>query len=209
MNSDSPSTVFVVDDDRAMRQSLQWLIESVGLAVETFSSARAFLESYDPRRPGCLVLDIRMPEMSGLELQDKLGAGGETLPIIIITGHGDVSTAVRALKAGAVDFVEKPFNGQALLDRINRALDLDRERYRTRTERIDTETRLSLLTPREREVLDLVVAGQANKAIARQLQISMKTVETHRAKVMEKMGADSLPSLVRTAILYSDTPGKP
>lgn len=211
MKRDNEPTVFVVDDDQAMRKSLQWLIESVALSVETFATAQQFLDAYDPSRPGCLVLDVRMPGMSGLDLQERLAAGGVTLPVIIITGHADVSSAIRALKAGAVDFIEKPCNGQVLLDRIQAALAKDAQLRQDQSAHSDLERRLSLLTPREREVMDLVVEGLPNKAIAVSLNVSPKTIETHRAKVMAKMGAASLADLVRAAMaIVSALPaGKP
>lgn len=195
-------TVFVVDDDQAMRKSLHWLIESVGLNVETFPSARRFLESYTPGRPGCLVLDMRMPGISGLELQEKLKARNITIPVIFITGHGDVPMAVRAMKAGAIDFIEKPFNDQLLLDRIQHALEQDAQSRSGQAQRAELAARLALLTPREREVMEMVAEGKPNKVIAAQLGVSAKTVEAHRAKVMEKMQAKSLADLIRMVMAY-------
>jgi two-component system, LuxR family, response regulator FixJ len=194
------STVFVVDDDDAMRESLRYLIESVGHEVETFSSANEFLNYSYPGRSGCLLLDVRMPGMSGLELQERLINDQISLPIIIITGHGDVPMAVRAMQAGAFDFIEKPFNHQLLLDSIHRGLEKDTVQRGEQAERAEIASRLALLTPREHEVLEMVVAGQPNKVIASQLGVSAKTVEAHRAKVMEKMQAKSLPRLVSMAI---------
>ncbi len=191
------ATVFIVDDDEAVRDSLGWLMKTVGLATEVFASAREFLDRYDPRRPGCLVLDIRMPGMSGLELQEKLTEDAIPLPVVVITGHGDVPLAVRALKGGAVDFIEKPFNDQVLLDAVQRAIALDAGRRQEYERNADIASRLASLTPREREVLELVVAGRANKVIAAELGVSQKTVEAHRARVMEKMEAQSLSELVR------------
>ncbi|MBT7443574.1 MAG: response regulator transcription factor [Methylococcales bacterium] len=196
----SKSTVFVVDDDDGMRDSLKYLIESVGHNVETFGSANAFLESSYPGRSGCLLLDVRMPGMSGLELQERLVNDQIALPIIIITGHGDVPMAVRAMQSGAFDFIEKPFNHQLLLDSIHRALEQDSIQRGEQAERAEVASRLALLTPREHEVMGMVVEGQPNKVIASQLGVSAKTVEAHRAKVMEKMQARSLPQLVRMAI---------
>jgi two-component system, LuxR family, response regulator FixJ len=193
-------TVFVVDDDDAVRESLSWLIESVGLRVETYASPREFLAAYDPVRPGCLVLDVRMPGMSGLDLQDRLAPLQNPPPTIIITGHGDVPMAVRAMKAGAVDFIEKPFNDQVLLDCIQRALERDDQNRRRQMRRASVGTLLAQLTPREREVMDRMVAGMPNKAMAADLGISVKTVEAHRAKVMEKMQAESLSELVRMVL---------
>ncbi|MFI5397089.1 MAG: response regulator transcription factor [Candidatus Binatia bacterium] len=197
----SNATVFVVDDDPAMRESLRWLIESVGLNVETFPTAQEFLESYDPSTPGCLVLDIRMPGMSGLDLQSELAARKIPVPILIITGHAEVPVAVRALKAGALDFIQKPFSDQLLLDRIRRAIEADVLSRRAWSERAEVAARVGQLTPREREVMDLVIAGKANKVIASELGLSPKTVEVHRAHVMKKMQVDSLADLVRLGIL--------
>jgi two-component system, LuxR family, response regulator FixJ len=193
-------TVFIVDDDEAMRESLRWLISSVQLNVETYASASEFLENYHPGVSGCLVLDVRMPGMSGLELQEKLAKEQIALPVIIITGHGDVPMAVRAMKSGAVDFIQKPFNDQVLLDRIQFALDRDSRARMDQAEKGEIAARLALLTPREREVMDMVVEGEPNKVIAVKLGVSAKTVEAHRARVMEKMRASSLSELVRMAM---------
>lgn len=189
--------VFVVDDDAAVRDSLRLLVRSVGLQAETYGSATEFLDVYDPARPGCLVLDVRMPGISGLELQQRLTDMESTLPIIFVTAHGDIPMAVEAVKAGAVDFIQKPFRDQELLDKIQRALEQNRGRRETRTDRQAIESRLAELTPREREVLELVVVGKANKVIAAELGISQRTVEIHRGRVMQKMQADSLSELVR------------
>lgn len=197
------STVFIVDDDEAVRDSLSWLMRSAGLQAQTFDSADAFLQGYGEDRPGCLILDIRMPGMSGLELQSRLSERGFRLPIVIISGHADVPMAVRALKAGAFDFIEKPFNDELLLDLVQRALEQDRERRRDRAEMDELRERMESLTPREREVLELVVAGAANKTISSELGVSPKTVEAHRARVMEKLQAESLSHLVRMAVAYS------
>lgn len=193
-------TVFVVDDDAAVRDALKLLLRSVGHAVETYGSAQEFLEAYGEDRPGCLVLDIRMPGMSGLELQQKLNEKHSILPIIFITGHGDVPMAVEAMQAGAVDFIQKPFRDQDLIDRINQALEKDSANRAALGERNDIRRRLETLTPREREVLDLVVHGKANKVIAGDLKLSQRTVEIHRARVMEKMQASSLAHLVRMVL---------
>lgn len=190
-------TVFVVDDDQAARESLRWLLESVGQLVQCHSSAREFLDSYDGSVPGCLVLDVRMPGMSGLELQNHLLERGWCLPVIVVTGHGDVPMAVRAMKAGAVDFLQKPYNDQTLLDRIQLALDLCRQRRRSHSELSQIRSNCEQLTPREREVAELVVAGKANKVIAIELGLSPKTIEVHRANVMFKMQANSLSELVQ------------
>ena len=189
--------VFVVDDDEAVRDSLSMLLGSVGLDVETYGSASEFLESFDPLRQACLVLDVRLPGMSGLELQKELAARGNELPIVFITGHGDVPMAVQAMQRGAVDFLEKPFKEQDLLDRVSKAL-LETSRRRHQSEETaEIERRLDTLTPRERQVLELVVEGIANKVIAARLGASQRTIEIHRAKVMHKMQADSLAHLVR------------
>ncbi|MGD8912397.1 MAG: response regulator transcription factor [Candidatus Thiodiazotropha sp.] len=193
-------TVFVVDDDQAMRNSLKWLIESVSMQVETFESADAFINSYYPGRSGCLLLDVRMPGMSGLELQEYLRANQIAIPVIIITGHGDVPMAVRAMKSGAVDFIEKPFNDELLLESIRYALALDVRQRDMQKQRAEIATRLARLTPREHEVMVMVTNGKANKEIAGNLGVSAKTVEAHRARVMEKMEANSLAELVRMAI---------
>jgi FixJ family two-component response regulator len=201
------STVAVVDDDKAVRDSLQWLVESVGLKARTYESAQRFLEDLDRDEFGCAVLDIRLPGMSGLDLQDRLNERGKDIPTIIITGHADVPVAVRAMKAGAMDFIEKPFSNQMLLDRIRDALEAD-DAHRSTAQQVEQiETRMSRLTPREREVMQLVVQGRLNKQIAADLGLSHKTIEVHRAHVMEKMEADTLADLVRMAVvLESPTP---
>jgi two-component system, LuxR family, response regulator FixJ len=188
-------TVFVVDDDPALRQSLRGLIESVSLPVETFAAAEEFLAATDPGRPGCLVLDVRLPGASGLELLEELASGGAPLPAIVITGHADVPTVVRAFKAGAVDFLEKPFGGQPLLDAVGRAVRRDAEARAVRARRREVAARVAGLTPRERDVLERVVAGKPNKVIASELKVSAKTVETVRARLMRKMAADTVAEL--------------
>ena len=190
-------TVFVVDDDQAVRRFLCGLITSVDIPVESYASAQDFLDSYEPGHPGCLLLDIRMPGMSGLELQQELDRRAIDLPVIILTGHGNVQVAVNAMKAGAVDFVEKPFNNELLLDRIQRALSDSVKVRETRLEQEEIKARMARLTPREREVLERVIAGDTNKGVARRLGISDKTVELHRSRVMEKMKAGSLAALVK------------
>ncbi|MCB1868118.1 MAG: response regulator transcription factor [Gammaproteobacteria bacterium] len=192
--------VFVVDDDQAMRNSLKWLIESVGMNVETYSTADEFIQNYYPGRAGCLLLDVRMPGMSGLELQEHFIKHQINIPIIIITGHGDVPMAVRAMKSGAVDFIEKPFNDELLLESIRNALSMDIEQRAAQAERAEIATRLANLTPREHEVMEMVTAGKSNKEIAQTLGVSAKTVEAHRSRVMEKMQADSLADLVKMAV---------
>ena len=202
---DSPKTVYVVDDDDAVRDALAMLIRSVGLEVETFSSATEFLAVYDQAMRGCLVLDIRMPGMSGLELQERLLSLGAVLPVIFVTGHGDVPMAVKAMGRGAFDFLLKPFNDQDLLDRIHQALDVESARRREVELRRGVEERVARLTPREKEVMDLVVEGLTNKAIAGELGLSQRTVEIHRAKVMEKMEASSLAHLVRMVLVATSS----
>lgn len=193
-------TVFVVDDDQAVRESLALLVQSVGLEVETFASAQDFLDLYAPERPGCLITDIRMPGMSGLELQERLSADGRHIPVIVLTGFGDVPAAVRALKGGAIDFVEKPFNPQALLDLVQQAIVRDSERRAQAAREADLDKRMASLTPREQEVMALVVAGKANKVIAIDLLISERTVELHRGRIMKKMRARSLAELMRIVL---------
>ena len=193
-------TVFVVDDDQEVRESIRWLIESVNLAVETFGSGQEFLDAYDPDKPGCVVLDVRMPQSSGLELQKELLARGLEVPVIIVSAYGSVPVAVEAMKAGAVDFIEKPFSDQALLDRIHQAIAKDRGVRRRKAKRAELAARVGGLTSREREVMELVVVGKATKRIAIDLGISPKTVEAHRARIMQKMAADSLAELVQMAV---------
>jgi len=193
-------TVFIVDDDAAVRESIAMLVRSVGTAAETYPSGADFLNTCGPERPGCLVLDIRMPEMSGLQLQERLTAAGCLLPIIFVTAHGDIPIAVQAMKAGAFDFVQKPFRDQDLLEKVQRAIGLDRARRQEAKHRSAIADRLAQLTKRESEVLDQVVAGKANKVIAAELQISQRTVEVHRARIMEKLQARSVSDLVRTVL---------
>jgi len=201
MPEEKKQVVFIVDDDLGVRQMIARMVRSVGLAAEQFASVPEFLGKFDPERAGCLVLDVRMPGTSGLELQDRLAEVGAPIPIIFITGHGDVPMSVRAMKGGAVDFIEKPFHDQVLLDAIHSALELDAERRKSASARIDARARLDTLTPREREVLSLVVAGLANKQIAARLGTSEQTIKLHRGRVMTKMGADSVARLVVLAQL--------
>ncbi|MEC5397712.1 response regulator transcription factor [Uliginosibacterium sp. H1] len=195
--------VHIVDDDEALRDSLVWLLESTGLAVSAYASAEEFLAAWRPDITGCLVLDVRMPGMSGLELYEKLNGMHSTLPVIFITGHGDVPMAVSALKKGAVDFIEKPFNDRDMLKLIEQCLAQERSQREARRQGAEAQRRIEQLTPREREVLDLIVAGRLNKQIADDLGISIKTVEVHRARVMEKMGANSLAELVQHVLITS------
>lgn len=190
-------TVFIVDDDHAVRDALRMLIKSVGLPVQVYASGDEFLGAWDAEMRGCVVADIRMPGMSGLEMQEALLQRGCRLPVIFITGHGDVPMAVEAMKAGALDFVQKPFRDQDLLDRINEGLQQERNLHQVEVEIEEISGRLAALTPRERQVLDRVVSGQPNKVIAMDLEVSQRTVEIHRARVMEKMQARSLAQLVQ------------
>jgi FixJ family two-component response regulator len=189
-------TVFIVDDDAAVRDSIQELVESVGLRAESHSSGQAFLASYQPQRSGCLVLDVRMAGMSGLVLQEKLNELGARIPVIIITGHGDVPMAVHALKAGAVDFVQKPYRHQLLLDSINNALTMDTIARRSLDESQNHDRQLATLTKREQEVLDKLLAGNISKQIARVLGISTRTVEAHRQNLLRKLGVGSVKELM-------------
>jgi two-component system response regulator FixJ len=194
-------TVFVVDDDAAVRNAMQFLFRSVGMAAELYASGDEFLAGFDPMRPGCLVLDIRMPGLGGLELQERLLERNGRLPIIFVTGHADVPMAVEAMQKGAFDFIQKPFRDQELLERVSAALDRDRHMRDDSDRRADIAERHSQLTPREREVMQLVVTGKANKVIAFELGMSQRTVEIHRARVMEKMAAQSLADLVRMSLV--------
>lgn len=193
--------VYIIDDDQAMVESLSWIIESIGLRVRTFYRAQDFLSEYDPQQHGCLLLDVRMPGMSGPELQTRLiNEGIPTLPIIFISGHGDVPLAVRVMKAGAVDFLTKPFNDQVLIESINKALRLDKANREKRQESAQARAKFALLSPREVQVLQGIVAGKPNKVISAELRISLKTVEAHRASVMKKMGVKSVPELVKLVL---------
>ncbi|MCP4592411.1 MAG: response regulator transcription factor [bacterium] len=185
----------MVDDDEAVRESLERLMQSVGLAVEAYPHAQAFLEGYDRSRPGCVLLDIRMPGMSGLDLQDRLLAEGMRIPVIIISAHGNVEKAVRAMKAGAVDFIKKPYKGPLLLDRIRSALAADVRTRHAEAERVDVAARMAKLTRREREVMSMLATGKAPKQIAFELGLSRKTIDVHRGHIMTKMRVDSLVEL--------------
>jgi FixJ family two-component response regulator len=198
--AESAATVFVVDDDEGARNSLRFLLKSVGLPAATFNSAQEFLAGYQPHQPGCLVLDVRMPGMNGLELQQELNRRGAMIPVVFVTGHGDVPMAVEAIQQGAFDFVQKPYREQELLDRIQRAIVKDKGNRRALQERDRIRARLATLTPREREVMHLMSLGKPNKVMAAELGLSQRTVEIHRAHVMEKSGAGSIAQLVRMAL---------
>jgi FixJ family two-component response regulator len=189
-------TVFIVDDDVAVCDSIQELVESVGLRAESYTSGQEFLDHYQPERSGCLVLDVRMAGMSGLVLHEKLKERGNRIPVIIITGHADVPMAVHALKAGAVDFVQKPYRNQLLLDSINNALTIDSIARRSLDEAQECDRQLAKLTRREQEVLDNLLAGSSSKQIARELGISTRTVETHRQNLLRKLGIGSITELM-------------
>jgi FixJ family two-component response regulator len=202
------ANIFIVDDDSSVRTALKRLIKSVGHKVTTFSSAREFLDHDHPDAPSCLVLDIRMPGLSGLELQEQMAAQGLTMPIIFITGHGNIPISVRAMKAGAVDFLEKPFDDQALLDAIHHAIAKDTQTKQEQAEIDEIKQRVTSLTPREHDVCSLVITGMLNKQIAFELGTSEKTVKVHRARVMQKMSAKSLADLVRLAEKAGVSPPK-
>ena len=193
-------TVFIVDDDEQVRNALSLLMESVGLNTESYASAQEYLDQFDVDKPGCLILDVRMPGISGLDLQARLAAERIHPAIIIITGHGDVPMAVRAVTAGAVDFIEKPFNNQSMLDTVHKAIERDAIQRGESSRIQDIEARYNDLTPREKEVLQFVIEGKRNKNIAAEMNISQSTVEAHRSRVMEKMAAETLSDLMRMAL---------
>lgn len=209
MHRDQVPTAYVVDDDESIRTLWRWLMESNGVMVRTFATAAEFIEAYPPDAPGCLVLDLRLPGMSGLELQEYLKRKGVDLPIVIVTGHGDIPTAVNAIKEGAVDFIQKPFSYRQVLSIIEGAFRRDAEVRRARERRLAVSGRLAALTERERAVLHRVIEGKPNKIIADELDISVKTVEFHRSKMMEKMGVDSVAELVQLTLGFSlmEVPG--
>jgi FixJ family two-component response regulator len=193
------ATVFIVDDDPAVLKSLARLLRSARLDVATFNSPREFLEQHDPRAPGCLALDVAMPGLNGLELQEALAAKGSELPIVFLTGHGDIPMSVQAMKRGAVDFLTKPVNDEDLLKAVHVAIEKDRLQRQTRAEVTEIQQRLATLTPREREVMEHVISGQLNKQTAADLGTVEKTIKVHRARVMEKMKVQSVAELVRLA----------
>ncbi len=195
--AETKATVCIVDDDTAVRESLEWLIESINLPVKAFSNGMEFLDSNSPFEPGCVILDIRMPGLSGIDVFEELKMRAASIPVIFLTGHGDIHLAVRAMKAGAFDFVEKPFNDQLLLDVVQKAIRRDEETASMRGELGATKELLENLTAREKEVLEGVVAGGSNKSIAEALSLSEKTIEFHRSKMMEKMQATSLAHLIQ------------
>ena len=199
MTSDKP-TVFLVDDDHAVRGALELLLDSMDFRTVSYPSAAAFLEDFDQSRRGCLVLDIRMPGMSGMELQAALAEKSVHIPIIFLSGHGNVSMSAKAFRTGAIDFLEKPFDENVLLERIQEAMQLDQSNQALAARRADASTRLAALTPREREVMLLIVAGNANKEIATKLDLSTRTIETHRGRILEKTGAQSLADLIELAL---------
>lgn len=201
--TDEP-TVFVIDDDEAVRDALSLHLDLAGLPARTFASAGDFLAAITPEQGGCAVIDIRMPDMDGLSLQQEMVRRGLTLPIIIITGHGDVPAAVAAFRAGAVDFLQKPFNEDQLIERVREAIERDSRDRRLQLEVVDIRRRYELLSPREREVMDLIAEGHANKVIAIRLDIGVRTVETHRAKVLEKMEVKSASELARMRMLLGE-----
>ena len=197
-------TVFIVDDDEPVRSALRLLMKSVGHDAMTFTSGDEFLASCKPGISGCLILDIRMPGMSGLELQEKLREQGVNIPIIFITGHGDVPMAVQAMKHGAMEFLQKPFREQDLIDRVNEALEKNLNVHKLALQRTEIKQRVTKLTPRERQIMDMIVQGKASKVIAIDLGVSQRTVDTHRTRIMRKMQAKSLAELVKTAVRHQD-----
>jgi two-component system response regulator TtrR len=202
------ATVFVIDDDPAIRDSMRWLIEAAGFNVKIYASAREFLKKLSPSQRGCLVLDVRMPEINGLELQRLLSEKNNPLPIIFISAHGNVPDAVNALHEGAIDFLTKPFDSQLLLKRIQSSIDLDQKRYEAKQKQEEIAARLAQLTSRERQVMDLIVRGKANKVVAAELGISTKTVEIHRARVMEKLKVRNLADLIYLTHSLEDEKGE-
>lgn len=202
-------TVFIVDDDFGIRDAMGELITSIGIQVKSYDNVRSFLDDYDPSIPGCLVLDVRLPGISGLELQEHFRRKNIHIPIIFVSGHSNVAIAVRSMKAGAIDFLEKPFDDQRLLDSIQKALEVDRLTRNENEHRSMIMKRIDCLSPREDEVLHLLIQGKANKKIADQMQLSTKTIETHRAHIMRKLGVRSMAGLMWVAIksgVYEEVP---
>jgi FixJ family two-component response regulator len=200
MNTNTP-VVYIVDDDEAVRTSLAWLLNSVNIQTECFDGPQAFLQSCDINKPSCLILDVRMPEISGFQLQEKLNELGAAIPVIFVSGHGDIPMSVRALQNGAIDFFEKPYNSQMLLERIQRTLKHVMDHQHERIRRQQLHLKLKSLTSREREIMEKVILGTSSKVIARELNISIKTVDVHRASIKEKLGCPSTASLVRDVLL--------
>jgi len=205
----SKTTVFIVDDDKEVRDALVLLMESVGLRATAYDSAQAFLDQFDSTIPGCVITDVRMPGMSGLELQKKLNEKNLHPQIIIITGHGDIPMTVESMRQGALDFIEKPFNDQRLLDSVHRAIEIDASKRGQATRIAEIQERMETLTKREREVMNLITRGMRNKIIADELCVTQSTVEAHRSKVMEKMQAESLSDLMRMVLSLEMSQGKP
>jgi FixJ family two-component response regulator len=204
--TDAAPLVYIVDDDNGMRTSLAWLLESVGIQSQGFASAADFLNAFDVRVPACLVLDVRMPEASGFHVQEALNRRGATLPIIFVSGHGDIPMSVRALQQGAIDFVEKPYNSQQMLERVQRALKLASQRHAKSMWQRELRERLNSLTAREKEVLRGLIEGKPSKVISTELLISVKTVDVHRASIKEKLGAGSIATLVRDVLQVWNAP---
>ena len=198
-------TVFVVDDDPGIRDSVTWLFQSVGLPVETYGSAQEFLDTYEPSRPGCLILDVRLPGMGGLDMLEALRRRGATLPVIVVTAFGEVHSTVRAMKSGAIDVMEKPTRDQLLLDRVQQALEQDRQERASLASRAEAAARYARLTKREVEVLTFIIAGKPNKVIAIELRRSTKTIEAHRAAIMRKLNVHSIAELVRIVMLAEES----
>lgn len=196
--------VYILDDDSGIRTSLSWLLESVGVRSVGFGDAIEFLNAFDERVPACLVLDVRMPEMSGFDVQDELNRRGAIIPLIFVTGHGDIPMSVRALQSGAIDFLEKPYNSQRILEKIQRAIKLAIERYARQRQIMELKRRIESLTQREKDVLKGVLDGRASKQIAGALSISVKTVDAHRAGIKDKLGASSIAMLVRDVMAVWD-----
>lgn len=204
---DEHSIVFVIDDDAAVRDALSVHLDLAGLPVRSFASAREFLAAIDPDQGGCAVIDIRMPDQDGLSLQQEMIRRGLTLPVIIVTGHGDVGAAVTAFRAGAVDFLQKPYDEDVLIERVREAIERDHRARRLSLEAGEIRNRFNLLSPREQEVMELITQGHSNKVIAIRLDIGVRTVETHRAKVLEKMGVRSAPELTRMKMRLDEDNG--
>jgi len=203
----SKATIFIIDDDSAMQDSLNWLLKTVGYQVRAFLSAQEFLDAFTPEMRGCMILDIRLPGMSGLQLQQKMSADGIHLPVIIISGHSDIPMAVKAMQQGAMTFLEKPFRDQELLDSIQNALEQDGKNEKVKKLHKEIKQRLDTLTPRENEILERIVAGDSSRVIGEHFGISVKTVEVHRAHIMEKMQTKNLPKLVHMILsLKTETP---